>query len=295
MGNKLKNFFKQRAVAWVVLVLAVAAACFWGFYRKDSFESRKKTELLNVKKNYWVCDDAKILSDDTKTFVMDTDKEWEVTYNSRVAVATLPYLYKWSEEEYAQSLADKWGLTDNDVLLLLVKDGGFHIAAGSEVSRYLSEETSVDIKYAVSKLFNEGDSDGAVKELFAKLKTALTASSMPASDEGSTFDVETWISSMIPYSCEGLTIGKLIFWAVIIFIILSAIKGSGRRGYDSGERPARPAPVPNTGRVTNTRYSSPLRVHTSSGSRPPHGAPAGPRTASSRHTPAGSRYPGSSN
>ena len=291
MENKLKNFFKQRAVAWVVLVLAVAAACFWGFYRKDSFESRKKTELLNVKKNYWVCDDAKILSEDTKSFIMDTDEEWEVSYNSRVAVATLPYLYKWSEEEYAQALADKWGLTDNDVLLLLVKDGGFHIAAGSEVSRYLDEETNVDIKYAVSKLFNEGDSDGAVKELFAKLKEALTTSSMPASNE-STFDVETWISSMIPYSCKGITMGKLILWAVIIFIILSAIKGSGRRGYDQGERAPRPGPVPNTGRVTQTRYSSPVRVHTSSAARPPRPGPAGPRTASSRRYPAGGQNPG---
>lgn len=291
MENKLRNFFKQRAVAWVVLVLAVAAACFWGFYRKDSFESRKKTELLNVKKNYLVCDEADILSAETETFIKETDKEWASAYNSRVAVATLPVLNKWSEEDYAQALGEKWGLGENDCLLLLIKDGGCYFAAGANVSRYIDEKANSDITYDVSDLHISGDSDGAVKRLFEILKGALTSSSMPASEGDPIFDIETWIGSVIPYSCKSITMGKLILWAVIIFIILSALKGSGRKGYDSGKRPMRPAPgpVPNTGRVTNTRYSSPPRVHSSSSSRR---GPAGPGAASSRRTPAGGQYPG---
>lgn len=269
MEDKLKNFFKQRAVAWVVLVLAVAAACFWGFYRKDSFESRKKTELLNVNKYVWVCDEANILSSETEKFIQETDKEWDSKYHSVVAVATLPYLNIWSEKDYTRELGEKWKIGENGLLLLLIKGGEWYLAAGSGISPYLDEETNTEINYAVSELHSSGDSDGAVKALFEKLGPVLAKSGM-GDTSSEDFDIETWITYMIPYSCRNISIGKIILWAFIIFIIVSAAKGSGKKHYHGSERPR---PVPNTARVDRKRYSSPLKVRFSSSSN--NGRPAG--------------------
>ncbi|MBR3486334.1 MAG: TPM domain-containing protein [Clostridia bacterium] len=269
MEDKLKNFFKQRAVAWVVLVLAVAAACFWGFYRKDSFESRKKTELLNVNKYVWVCDEANILSSETEKFIQETDKEWDSKYHSVVAVATLPYLNIWSEKDYTRELGEKWKIGENGLLLLLIKGGEWYLAAGSGISPYLDEETNTEINYAVSELYYSGDSDGAVRKLFEKLETALEGSVI-GSPDSEDFDIEAWITSMLPRSCRNISIGKIILWAFIIFIIVSAAKGSGKKHYHGSERPR---PVPNTARVDRKRYSSPLKVRFSSSSN--NGRPAG--------------------
>ncbi|MBQ4446685.1 MAG: TPM domain-containing protein [Clostridia bacterium] len=270
MEDKLKNFFKQRAVAWVVLVLAVAAACFWGFYRKDSFESRKKTELLNVRQTNWVCDEANLLTAETEKFIKTTDSDWISKYNCIVAVATLPRLNGWDNvEDYARELGQKWKIGENGILLLFIKEGMWYLAAGSGISPYLDEETNTDINYAVSELYYSGDSDGAVRKLFEKLETALEGSVI-GSPDSEDFDIEAWITSMLPRSCRNISIGKIILWAFIIFIIVSAAKGSGKKHYHGSERPR---PVPNTARVDRKRYSSPLKVRFSSSSN--NGRPAG--------------------
>ena len=59
------KFFKKRSVAWVVLVLAVAASVCIGFARKDHFLAKQPTELLDVQYSQWICDDADLLSSET--------------------------------------------------------------------------------------------------------------------------------------------------------------------------------------------------------------------------------------
>ena len=65
----MKKIFQNRVVAWAVLILAVALACFWGISRKEHFESKKTTELLEVKQYQWINDSAKLLSSQTEKTV----------------------------------------------------------------------------------------------------------------------------------------------------------------------------------------------------------------------------------
>ena len=63
------KFFQKRAVAWVVLVLAVIGSIGIGMARKDSFLAKQPTELLDVKYRQWICDDAGLLSNETEQLI----------------------------------------------------------------------------------------------------------------------------------------------------------------------------------------------------------------------------------
>ena len=53
------KFFQKRGVAWVVLVLAIAASCLWGLHKKPA-------DLPEVKYYQWICDEAGLLSEETE-------------------------------------------------------------------------------------------------------------------------------------------------------------------------------------------------------------------------------------
>lgn len=223
----MKKIFGNRVVAWVVLVLAVALACFLGFYRKDYFESRRKTELLNVKKNYWVCDSADMLSDEIEESVMEHDRVWEGTYNSVAAVATLPKLNRWTVEEYTESLAKSWGLGENDLILLLVQDDEWYMAAGANINRYLTDSARNDLKYSVSTLHHNGDYDGAVKAFLDWADELISGTHLSPEDES--FNLGSLLGSILPFSigCSTTPL-KTILIVIVVIVIISALSKGGR-------------------------------------------------------------------
>ena len=117
------RFFEKRGVALVVLVLAIASAVFIGQSQKDTFIAKTPTALLDVQYKQWICDDAGLLSDQTEQLIRDYNGSWDGKYYAVVAVATIDKLVGWEGQDYAAKLGEAWGLGQNDMILVLVKDG----------------------------------------------------------------------------------------------------------------------------------------------------------------------------
>ena len=223
----MKKILGNTVVAWVVLVLTVAGACFLGISRKGYFEEKKKTELLKVTKGNWVCDNADILSDDTERDVMERDRVWTNSYNTVAAVATLPGLNRWSAEDYAVALGKKWGLSENALLLLLVKDGECYLAAGAGVDAYLTSQEKNDLINSVYTECNAKNYDGAVTAFLDWAEEKISAAHLPQTYEE--FDFGSFISNIFPFSrgCGGGSF-KTILIVVVVIIIISALSKGGR-------------------------------------------------------------------
>lgn len=252
----MKKILGNRVVAWVVLVLTVALACFLGFYRKDYFEEKKKTELLKVNKDNWVCDNAELLSADVKHEVMERDLVWESDHNTVVAVATLPKLNRWTVDDYSVALGKKWGLDENAMLLLLVKeDSQCYLAAGANINAKLSSQDKKDVVNSIYTHINDADYDGAVRSFLDWADEKITAADLAYADED--FDLGAVFSSIFPFSigCSGTSF-KTILIVIIVIIVISALGKGGRM---------RSTPA----HASNPTYSAPVRRYSASGRRGP--------------------------
>lgn len=163
--NKLSY---NRTLGWIVLVCAIVGAGLIGWLRKDSFESRKATELLDVQPYHWVQDSAKLLSGDTKDTVDAYNAAWNEQYHAVIAVATIPTLNGWKDGmEYGKALGQKWGLGSCDMLLLLVEDEYWYAVLGDNVLNTIYDNNQeAKLESAMSTPYYQGDFDGAVEAFF---------------------------------------------------------------------------------------------------------------------------------
>ena len=134
------KIFKNRAVAWVVLVLAVVGSVCIGLSRKDSFLAKEPVALPEVKYQQWICDEADMLSDDTVAYITERNADWDAKYYAVVAVATADSIQGWTPEEAAKQLGADWKLGKNDMLLLMVRNDDYYVACGDSVLAVLNGE-----------------------------------------------------------------------------------------------------------------------------------------------------------
>ena len=222
----MKKLFQNQAVAWTVLILAVALACVWGISRKSYYESRKATELLDVKYYQWVNDSAKMLSDETENTVAEYNTDWNGKYYSVVAVATLPRLNGWTEENYAKALGEKWGLGAGDMLLLLVKNGNWYVACGDTVADTMTDTQQTKLKQAIDEPYYKGNFDQAVVAFFRQADVYYAQANIGSSSlvpggntpGGSGADVG-WNDYQQPAKPGRVSIFKVILLIIAIFAV----------------------------------------------------------------------------
>lgn len=162
------KFFKNRAVAWVVLVLAVAGSVCIGLSRKDSFLAKEPASLPDVKYQQWICDTADMLSDDTVAYITQRNADWDAKYYAVVAVATANSIQGWTPEEAAKQLGADWKLGKNDMLLLMVRNDDYYVACGDSVLAVLNQYDTMQakLKQSIESLYYSGDFDGAAAAFF---------------------------------------------------------------------------------------------------------------------------------
>ena len=160
------KIFKNRAVAWVVLALAVIGSVCIGLARKDSFLAKEPTALLVVQYRQWICDDAGLLSDETEQLIGQYNTGWDQKYYAVVAVATVDQVTGWKDQEYAAALGKEWGLGANDMILLLVKDGDWQVYCGDSVGQYMTDTQQQKLRSAIESTYYSGDFDSAVTAFF---------------------------------------------------------------------------------------------------------------------------------
>lgn len=219
----MKKLFQNQAVAWAVLILAVALACVWGLSRKDSYESKKATELLDVKYYEWVNDSAKLLSSDTEKTVNEYDSTWNGKYYSVVAVATLPKLNGWTEADYTKALGEKWGLGAGDMLLLLVKNGDWYVACGDNVLASMTDTQQTKLKQAIDEPYYKGNFDQAVVAFFRQADVFYAQAGMSGGGSPATVDDTGWEDYHQPQSTGRVSIFKVILLIGAIFLVWAII------------------------------------------------------------------------
>ena len=156
----------NRVVGIIAVVLAIVAAVVLGQMRKDHFLSKSPTELLEVEYRQWICDEAKLLDDATVKTVEQYNEAWDEKYYAVVAVASVERMVGWDETDYAAALGQKWGLGENDMILVLVEDGDWQVYMGDYVGAMMQDYQQQKLRQAIDEPYYDGDFDGAVTAFF---------------------------------------------------------------------------------------------------------------------------------
>lgn len=173
----------NRVLGVIAVVVAIVAAVALGQVRKDHFLARQPTELLEVEYRQWIYDDGELLSDETEALIEQYNDAWDERYYAVVAVATLEKLTGWDGEDYAAALGEKWGLGENDMLLLLVKEGDWWVYRGDYVGAVMADYQQQKLRQAIEKPYYNGDFDGAATAFFRQ-SDVLYAQIDPAHKSG---------------------------------------------------------------------------------------------------------------
>ena len=154
------KFFKNRSVALVILILAIAGSAFYGI-------SKKPAELVSVSYQNWIEDEANVLSSDTESTVKSYNTAWDSKYYAVVAVASVTDTHGWKLENYALSLGKAWKLGTNDMVLVL--DTGskdYYVEGGKEAMSRMTASQQTALKSAIEQSFYSGDYDAAVTAFY---------------------------------------------------------------------------------------------------------------------------------
>lgn len=275
----------NRVVGIIAVVLAIVAAVALGQMRKDHFLSKSPTELLEVEYRQWICDEAKLLEDATVKTVEQYNAAWDEKYYAVVAVASVERMVGWNETDYAAALGQKWGLGENDMILVLVEDGDWQVYMGDYVGAMMQDYQQQKLVQALDSAYYDGDFDGAVTAFFRQADV-FYGQIDPAHKSGAYYGGDWYAPVEHGKEAGGGVVGVifLILAIFVVWVLLDRVRYTRYRrryilpgivapvGYypifwgRSLYRPARPRPVappppmgggyqprPNQSRPTNNR------------------------------------------
>lgn len=285
----------NRVVGIIAVVLAIVAAVVLGQMRKDHFLSKSPTELLEVEYRQWICDEAKLLEDATVKTVEKYNAAWDEKYYAVVAVASVERMVGWNETDYAAALGQKWGLGENDMILVLVEDGDWQVYMGDYVGAVMEDYQQQKLRQAIDEPYYDGDFDGAVTAFFRQCDV-FYGQIDPAHKSNGYYSDSEWYAPTDHGKEAGGGIVGVVFLILMIFVVWVLIDRARytryRRRYvvpgivppvayypifwgRSLYRPARPRPVappPPMGGGYQPRPNTPPRPNQS---RPMNNRPTG--------------------
>lgn len=202
------KFFQNRAVAWVVLVLAIAASCLWGLHKKPA-------GVPEVKYYHWICDDAKLLSGETEKTIEQYNASWDDKYRAVIAVATVDSIHGWTYEKFCAQLGGDWGLGPNDMLLLLVKGDDYYVACGDNVLVTMMDTQQAKLQSAIEPYYYKNDYDGAAAAFFRQADVVyaqMNSMNQMMYNDGD----QPWPEKGDP---SGVNLGGVLLLIIVIFVI----------------------------------------------------------------------------
>ena len=212
------KIFKNRAVAWVVLALAIAGSVCIGLARKDSFLAKEPVALPEVRYPQWVCDEAGMLSEETRQAIESYNAGWDQKYYAVVAVATADSVTGWTPETAAKQLGADWGLGANDMLLLMVRNDDYYVACGDSVLAVLNRYDTMQakLKQSIEGLYYSGDFDGAAAAFFRQADVFYAQAKLGSS--GSYNGGSSWTAPAKAPS-GGVSLGGVVLLLVVILAV----------------------------------------------------------------------------
>ena len=217
------KIFKNRAVAWVVLVLAVVGSVCIGLSRKDSFLAKEPVALPEVEYQQWICDEADMLSDDTVAYITERNADWDAKYYAVVAVATADSIQGWTPEEAAKQLGADWKLGKNDMLLLMVRDDDYYVACGDSVLAVLNQYDTMQakLKQSIEGLYYSGDFDGAAAAFFrqADVFYGQMAQMQPSGGYSNSYNSGGEWNAPAKTGSGGVSLGSVVLLIAAILVV----------------------------------------------------------------------------
>lgn len=218
----------NRVVGIIAVILAIVAALGLGQLRKEHFMAKAATDLLEVEYRHWICDEAKLLNDATEKTVEEYNKAWDEKYYAVVAVASVKRMVGWEETDYAAALGQKWGLGENDMILVLVEDGDWQVYMGDYIGAVMQDYHQQDFRLALDEPYYDGDFNGAVTAFYrqADVFYAEIAATNPQVD----YDYYGW-EAPAKRSWEFNSVLGVFLLIMGIFIVWAIVDGMRYRRY----------------------------------------------------------------
>lgn len=253
------KILKKRGAAIAITVIVIAAMALLGL-------AKAPVELPDVQTGQWVYDGANVLSAETENYLTQGDAALLSNYGTVVAVATVDNVKGWELLDFCVDLADKWGLSGSDFILVMDIGGdNYWLVQGYDLVGSFSD----DMASQYVRQFLENDfaaknyGEGAIK-LFDAL-SAWYGSASVSNVGGVDMPYDVGFYDGEPVSQGGSVLASallLIIFAVILILAMDALRYSNYRRRYVGVtptvvyrplffgRPRRPAPPPPGGRRT---------------------------------------------
>ena len=134
-----------------------------------------------------------------------------------VAVASVERMVGWDETDYAAALGQKWGLGENDMILVLVEDGDWQVYMGDYVGAMMQDYQQQKLVQALDSAYYDGDFDGAVTAFFRQCDV-FYGQIDPAHKSGAYYGGD-WYAPVEHGKEAGGGIVGVIFLILMIFVV----------------------------------------------------------------------------
>lgn len=274
------QFFKNRAVAIVILVLVVVGGSFYGISKKPE----PAVELADVKYYSWIYDGADLFTAETESALKAYNDQWNDKYYAVTAVAVVDSIRGWESDAYADALGSKWGLGQNDMLLLMVPNEDYYVACGAAVQDVLTDTQISMLKNAIEPDYYSDNFDAAALAFFRKADVVYAQMASGGLYNGYSNSESVQWDTAQPTQ-ERLPIGGALVLLVAVFVLWMVLDGVRYNRYRRRTVVVGAAPV----------FYYPVFWGRPRGHRPPppppthHRGPSGPRPSGGNRS-RGGRY-----
>ena len=202
------KFYQRRSVALIVLILAIIGSSVLGF-------AKRPADLPDVDYGHWICDEAKLLNQETEETIQAYNELWDEQTRAVIAVATVENIDGWDYEDYAADLGIKWGLGGNDMLLLMEKGAHYYVALGDNIAYAMTDTQQGKLQSAIEKFYYDNELDKAAVAFYRQADVVYSQANLYA-DEGDYGWVEgsTTVSDIVV---------NLVIVLVVLFVIWSVL------------------------------------------------------------------------
>ena len=155
------KFYQRRSFALVVLILAVVLSSVYGI-------SKQPAPLPEVTYHHWIWDEADLLDEESEQAIKNYNAAWDHDYGAVVAVAAVEKkdLRGWKTENFAEKLGEKWGLGDNDMILILIRGDHYYVDRGTRTAALMTDTQQNKLRTAIEKDYYDGDYSAAAVDFF---------------------------------------------------------------------------------------------------------------------------------
>lgn len=223
------NLLKKRGVAVAITAIVIVLMSIVGILKAP-------VEIPDVQTGQWVYDGADVFSAEVEQHLVRGNADLLSEHGAVIAIATVPNVKGWELLDFCVDLADKWGLSGSDFILVMDIGGdNYWLVQGYDLVDTFSDGMATQYvrQFLENDFAAKNYGDGAVK-LFDALSAWYGSSSMmgSASFGEDMMDFYDGVMEAPGGSNGGSLFGSallLIVFAVILIVAMDALRYSNYR------------------------------------------------------------------